>query len=359
MLLAALFAVAQQPADAADLEPRACEPERIAAAFPAVWKLPREDRRGAELPSRRFERETIRLAREPFARAADGTSALTLGDLLLQVDEAGRGADLKTSRRQVESVLGAARARVPASLWPQVEALLDVRDFISPKWDPDDDERDGFLMGERWVLPADCWPSHDGGRTVAQCAVLVAADLACIKLAEHDFPNYLRYPGGRYERVAGVPDTFLFVPLADRQPVAGLPCVAAMTFSMDMESDLPFPFGGYAMRLRVLTELDDEGRAVTWVWSDSTDFHWMAGYDRYEPVFAADGSLAGTLILRQTGLDLDGVPDSVGQREGGMRSGLGGVRRRAEEIRRQRLAAESFPASGAIPLAPLAPVAER
>lgn len=360
MLAALLLAAFQQPALAgagvpSGYEPQPCDAARLREAFPDSWKLPRADRRGVALPSARFEEAAIRLAAEPLAPGADGGAPLMLGDLLARIAEIAREPDLKQARRRVEALLADARARVPAALWPRVEQLLDVRDFLSPKWDPDDgDEHDGFLMGEHWDLPEDCWPRHEGDRTVVQCAVLVAADLACIKLAEHDFPNYLRYPESNYERVAGVAHSYFYEPIPDREPAAGLACARRMALSMDMESDLPFPFSGYALRLRVLTDLDEEGRPITWVYSDSDDFHWMAGYDRYVPVRGASGALVGTLILRQTGLDLDGVPDRASQREGGMRSVLGGVRRRAEALWRERAAGGPFPGTGAVPVAPMA-----
>lgn len=362
MFAVALLTVSQQPAlvqgaDAASgFDPLPCSTEDLCAAFPETWKLPRIDRAGNALPSLRFEQQLLRLAREPLGAAASGASAtpLMLGDLLARATLATRRPDLGAARTELKAIVADARARVPASAWPQVEALLDVHAFLSPKWDADADvSRSGFLLGESWELPADCWPSHEGNRGVEQCAVFIAADLACIKRVETDFAGYFRYPQSNYLQVDAVPGSYRVELLPDREPAAGLACAARTAICVDMKSDLPFPFGSYSLRLRMLTELTPERRALTWVYSDSADFHWMAGYDLYEPVLDGAGRFVGTLVMRQTGLDLDGVPDRASHHRSGMRSILGGVKRQAEALWRECEAAGAFLPIGAVPVSPV------
>lgn len=360
MLAVALLAVTQQPALAgagapSGFAPQPATAEEMRALFPDAWKLPRVDRKRAILPCRRFEQQLVRLAREPLAAGAHGTP-LVLGDLLARATAAARNPNLDAARKEVAALLADARARVPASLWPQVEPLLDVREFLSPKWDPDDDEdSSGFLTGASWELPADCWPAGDGKRNVEQCAVFMAADLASIKLCEADFPSYFEYPDNNYLHVAAVPHSYHVELLPEREPVAGLACAVRTTLTMDFESDLPFPFGTYACRLRMLTELDEEGRTITWVYSDSPDFNWLAGYDVYEPVHDSTGAFVGMLVIRQFGCDLDGVPDGGGDHRGGMRTVLGGVKRQAEALWRERSASGPFPLTGAVPVFAVVP----
>ncbi len=357
----ALLLVAQQsalvPASAGlpGFEPLASSAEEIRAAFPDAWRLPRMDRAGRELPSQLFEQRVIGLVREPLAAADTGRPALMLGDLLARVAAAERLPTLDEARKELKAILADARARVPAALLPQVEALLDLHEFLSPKWDPDDDdERCGFLLGESWELPVDCWPRHGGKRIVDQCAVFIAADLACIKLAETDFTKYFLYPNNNYLAVLAVPNSYRVEPM-DCEPVAGLPCAARATMSADLQSDLPFPFSSYVLRLRMMSEIGADERVTTWIYSDSPDFYWMAGYDRYEPVHDATGAFVGTLVIRQFGCDIDGVPDGSSHHHGGMRSMLGGVRRQAEALARERAALGFFPATGAVPVTPVVP----
>ncbi len=351
MLLSLLLAQNAAPA-ASGCEPQNVSAERVRAAFPDAWRLPRKDRAGNPLSGARFEDLLLRLANEPLAPAdaASGNPALMLGDLLARAAVAARAGSVEMARAQIESLLKESRAQVAPAHWPQVAELLDIRDFVSPKWDPDDDdERDGFLIGDPWTLPEDCWPAHDGERDVVMGALFMAADLAAIKHCESDFPRYLDYPANRYERVAPVSGTYL-AHCADENSVAsGLPCALMTSISVDFESDLPFPFSTYALRLRMLTDLDEVGRPVTWIYSDSADFHWLAGYDLFEPVHDSHGTFVGTLVIRQFGADLDGIPDRCSHREAGFRTVLGGLRRNSEAQYASCAARAPFPGRGAVP----------
>ncbi|MDA1259032.1 MAG: hypothetical protein O3A20_00255 [Planctomycetota bacterium] len=360
MLAVALLLAIQQPALSEAGTPSGFDPlpstaEEVEAAFPMAWKLPRLDLKSVALPCQRFEAQLLGLVREPLAAIDAQGSALMLGDLLARATAAARLPSVDAARKEVVALLADARARVPASLWPQVEPLLDLREFLSPKWDPDADKRSGFLMGESWELPEDCWPAKGGKRNVEQCAVFMAADLASIKIAEANFPSYFNYSRNNYLHVAAVPNSYRVELAPDRALAAGLACATRTAIAMDFESDLPFPFSTYACRLRLLTETNADGRAITWIHSDSPDFYWLAGYDLYEPVHDAAGAFVGLLVIRQFGCDLDGVPDGRSDHRGGMRMVLGGVKRLAESLWRERAADGPFPLTGAVPVPPVVP----
>lgn len=368
-MLAAFLFLAQSAAPetaATAAKPAPFAPQRatsadMQAAFPDAWRLPRVDRAGQPLPSAGFEARLLRLAAEPLAAgdAASGRPSLMLGDLLRRARAAARAGTVQEARAQLDALLSEAKSAVPPDKWPDVRELLDLRDFVSPTWDPDDaDERDGFLAGPVWQLPVDCWPSHKGDRDVVQLATFMAADLAAIKTCEADFPRYFEYPGHNYEKVAPLPGSYLALYPAQEQEAAGLPCGCATRLITDFAVDLPFPFGGYAMRLHMLNGLDEAGRLMTWVYSASPSFHWMAGYDLYEPVQDGSGAFVGMLIVRQLGLDIDDVPDQPKHRAGGARSVLGGLRRQAEARFDARGASQPFPGRGAVPVAPVRAVAD-
>lgn len=317
LLIALQVAAVAEPAD------------RLAARFPPAWRLPLQDQGGKDLPNARFEAELIKLVETPLAAADPATKrpALMFGDLLA---------------RSLEE----AEALVPAASWPRVRALLDRRDA-----------RAGFLMGETWELPAGSWPSHDGGRDVEQCAVFIAADLASIKICECDYARWLQYRGNSYESVTPVAGSHFFAqPSKGPRQSCGLAVAAAVTFSLDLMADLPFPFGGYEFRLHSLTGLDGKERPRTWVYSDSPSFHWLAGSDLFVPVLDGAGKFTGTLVIREAGADLDGVPDKSSHRQDGMRVALGGLRRDAEAHFKERKGSDRFPPSGAVPVcSPLVP----
>jgi hypothetical protein len=331
--------------------------EELAACFPVAWRLPRVDRAGRDLPNTRFEKGLSQWLRQPLREAdvATGASRLTLGDLLARAARTSQASTPAVGRQELERLLAEAEMLVAPDIWPQVRALLDRSDALLPKWDPEDgDARDGFLMGPSWELPADCWPEHDGGRTVEQGAVFVAADLASIKRCESDFSLYLFYPGNSYLSVAPVAGSYLYcAPAEGLSSSSGMLCAAATALTVDFKGDLPFPFSTYQLRLHYYSDLDEEQRPRTWVYSSSEAFHWLAGCDLFEPVYDGGGAFVGTLIVRQCGADLDGVPDKSSHRQGGMRVALGGLRRDAERLYRFRTDALIFPPRGALPVCPV------
>lgn len=357
ILLLLPAAAVQTPPGTPGPEPAACTAEELNARFPPAWRLPRADRAGKALPNTLFEESMIRLSTEVLAAAdpATGRPPLLLGDLLARSAAAARAGSKEAARKELVLILEEAEARVPAARWPEVRALVDLRDFVSPKWDPDDSgERAGFLLGPTWEMPDELWPSHEGSREVEQCAVFMAADLASIKACESDFSRYFQYVGNDYLRVAPVASSYYFV-APEGEPISarGLLCTSALSFSVDFRNDLPFPFGSFELRLHYLSGLDETGRPRTWVYSDSEAFHWLAGCDLYEPVLDGAGNFVGTLVIRQAGLDLDGVPDRSANRQAGMRMALGGLRRDAEAHYRARSGAAFFPPRGALPVCPV------
>lgn len=361
MLLESLLVLQSAAPSAAPGEPGfmpvACSSAEMKARFPAEWRLPIADKVGRELPNARFAARLIRLTSQPLADAdaAFGRPALMLGDLLARANSAAQSGTVAEARLQLDALLTESQELVPASLWHEVAALLDLRDFVSPKWDPDDeDERSGFLMGETWELPTDCWPIHEGSRQVEQCAVFMAADLAAIKVCESDFSRYLQYAGNSYLSVDPVAGSCFFtIPETGPSQASGWNCAASISLSVEFRSDLPFPFGSYEMLLHYFSDLDPTGRPRTWVYSDSPAFHWLAGCDLYEPVVDGAGNFVGTLVIRQCGADLDGVPDRSSHRQSGMRVSLGGLRRDAEARFRAQAGAAIFPARGFLPVCPI------
>jgi hypothetical protein len=107
-------------------------------------------------------------------------------------------------------------------------------------------------------------------------------------------------------------------------------------------SDLPFPFSSYDCRLHVQNRLDSAGRLSCDTYSTSGDFHFLAGLDLFLPVRASDGTPVGLLLLRDFGLDLDGVPDDGGHVRAALRRAVGNIKLEAE--RRAAL----LPALGAL-----------
>ncbi len=205
-----------------------------------------------------------------------------------------------------------------------------------PKWDPDDDrDDDGIWFGpllERRTLADAPWNAHKGATTLHQAATLVHADLDSWLAALHDYAATLRDKGTSYERLEPRAETLLAGEDEEHGPFAAL--------RLTIRSGLPFPFSHYDCDLGVLHRLDREKHLVTYVYSPSRDFYWLAGEDVQLPVRTAAGEWVGTLIVRLSGFDLRGVPDGDDDRKAGTRAALGNLRRRAEA---------DFARSGSVP----------
>jgi hypothetical protein len=98
----------------------------------------------------------------------------------------------------------------------------------------------------------------------------------------------------------------------------------------------------------MLDHLDGRGRLVSDVQSTSRDFLWCAGRDRFLPVRDGAGEWVAMLVVRVSGADLRGVPDSVSHHEAGAREGLGNLKREAEDRFRRAGGVEPL-LEGAVP----------
>lgn len=269
-------------------------------------------------------RTMLRLAAGRHAARGAAKEALNcLGDVVRAV-RATAG-----DRRSCERVLARLAADQP-SLWKDLEPfaaelLCDAR-FRSPDWDPDrDDPCDGFVFARPLSLEGrgePIWKKRDRADRLQQAATLIFADLDAIKAVENDYRDYPSRPGASYERIGPIADSFVQGRDAKGDPFSALRIL--------FETDLPFPFSTFTCDLHVLNRVDERSRLVCDVYSNSRDFHWLAGRDHFYPVRASDGAWVATLVVRWYGFDLRGVPDDDEARRASLRSSLGGLRRVAE-----------------------------
>lgn len=96
--------------------------------------------------------------------------------------------------------------------------------------------------------------------------------------------------------------------------------------------DLPFPFSHYDCELAILNRVGRDGLVRCDIVSKSRDFLWLAGRDTFVPVHTSDGAWVATLVVREFGFDLRGVPDGDDARRAGLRASLGSLKREAEAL---------------------------
>jgi len=258
---------------------------------------------------------------EPAKR--DASAPRCLGDIVLAVRRAGGG-----SRAVADEIaqLAVAQAQLLQMLQPCLSELLCDEKLRGRKWDPDDDDPcDGIFFArplsmKKWNLAP--WSKLDGSRLVQQGCTLIHADFEAIKAAENDYTTYSKRVGSAYEEIYPVADGFVRG-VDDRQN----PFSALKVF---FRCDLPFPFTGYDCDLRILNRTDSQGFFASDIYSTSRDFLWMAGRDVFIPVRTSDGTWVGTLLVRLFGFDLRAVPDGDGDRQAGLRSSLGSLKRDSE-----------------------------
>jgi hypothetical protein len=286
-----------------------------------------------------------RLLERRWPVAADETACATFGDLL------GAAVALRGRPRALELLLQRIEERRPEISAEVGDLLADLgRDsrFRSQAWRTGQEVwDDGFHFGPPLTLgeaPMPAFGEVSGSRVVQQAATLILADLCAIEEAENDYRGYRDHVDAAYEQIFPVPGSHLRGS-RDGRPFAGL--------RLFFESDLPFPFTGYACDLRVFKQLDAAGHLVTDTWSDSPDFHWIAGSSVYLPVRRSDGSLVGMIAVRIFGFDLRGVPDGDADRRAGLRAVLGNLKRGAEERFAARDPGRDLVFAGAIPEVPV------
>jgi hypothetical protein len=309
------------------------------AGFDPAWRL------STALPAAGADGGRARVdlgeAVERLARLETGSGAgrVTFGDVLAEL------ASVRHDERASAAWLEGARRR---HAWFFERAGLDLDQLLrtwrayGADWDPGWDAPDDGLLHVPALRLADGgsapWCDVDDAPRVQQAATLAFAAPDDLLAVAHDFPGYLRHVANDYRSIQPRPGSH-WRGLDD----AGLPFAAVL---LDVACDLPFPFGGYDMRLWVLDQLQPDGDIVTSIYSRSPDFHWMAGRDLLVPVLDGRGRVAATLVVRQQGFDLAGVPEDDDDRRAAIRAGLGNLKRRAEA----RAAAGGSPAAPGLPL---------
>lgn len=289
-------------------------------AFPASWEFPEVNARGELLPSATFEGQLQRLSEKPLFGSEENHDAFYLGDLVTVCRSFSWRGDY------VESVLESIRTQISFDDFRLLQELFLCEGLAAKNWGPSKENRDGMAFGPTWDLQESFWMQHSGSRSVEQAATLIMADLPAIKKAEHAFSNYLSYAENTYLKVAPTLGSYLRV--ANEKANT---CVAAC-LNVNFKADLPFPFTTYKMDLSILHRTRATEDLITYVYGRGKDIHWMAGYDRYWTIRNREGEPVATMLVRQLAFDLSGVPERSADRQEGLRSGIGNLRRSAENL---------------------------
>lgn len=319
----AAIALAWTALVAADIEARRVEWAELAPGiFPETWILPPElwqpAERAADLPARWKE-----LVGERFDVPENAGWMAGVGDIIAEHRRRGG------TRAALDALLGelkSARPKTHALLAGVLGEVLVADAIRGKKWDPEDDRRDdGVYFGpflERNSTRTSPWNDQEGTLHFHQAITFVNADLDAIVDALHDYAATIRDPGTDYEKLSPRKNSVVFGDDEKHGPFAAL--------RLAIRSDLPFPFSHYDLDLGILHRLDADKHLVTYVFSPSKDFYWLAGQDFHYPVKTSSGEWVGTLIVRVSGFDLRGVPDDDDARKSGTRGALGNLRRKAE-----------------------------
>lgn len=194
-------------------------------------------------------------------------------------------------------------------------------------WDPDESMgRDGILEAEAWDLGDEglaSWSDTPNRALAEQCATLIYAGLPAIKSIENNFRLYPEFQGADYESIYPKKGQYF----RGTDPEGG----AFAAVGLHFRCDLPFPYSDYTCHLRILNRVVED-RVYTDIFSDSEDFHWLAGRDTYLPVETTEGEFVGMLLVRQYGFDLDGVPDKPKHRRAALRGSVGNLKLGAETV---------------------------
>jgi len=243
-----------------------------------------------------------------------------LGDLAV----AAREVDSKRRGAWVESTVAADR-KLSKQWGSPMRQLLDEHLLFSKDWDPEEnDKADGLYIATGWPLPKSAapWKRVSPDLDAEQGATFVMSDVTTFKEVENDYAAYPDDVAANYEEINPVPGTYVQGVDDQGQPFSSL----RVTF----RSDLPFPFGGYSCDLRILNRVREDGEFEAHIYSPSDDFHWMAGRDTFLQVRTSEGAPVGYVVTRVYGFDLDGVPDTRGNRRGALRASLGNLKRKAD-----------------------------
>jgi hypothetical protein len=309
--------------------------------FQANWEFPRYRANGTAYPGVDFEQTMFGLARKPLVPAQNGRPAIWLGDLLKEV------ARLGWSRKSTDQVLKQVKGKLGSKDYDRVRHLLHCSDLYGQDWNPrKSNQRHGMHFGDTWEFEKKEWSMARADREVEQIAQLVMADIAAIKEAEANYANYWNHTKHDWERIEVVPDTHMVLrDTADKRLMS--------TCQIDFKFDLPWPFSTAEFRMYTLNKMLDDGRPVLYLLALSEDLHWLAGYDLYEPVRDRDGNWVATMMVREFGLDIDGVPDGRGDRHDNLRGQFGNLRRDSERLfkskNRSKAEPEIYPYKGLLP----------
>lgn len=272
---------------------------------------------------------------------------VALGDIILAVRGSDRRATFDSQLRRLRTGFSEVFEEVDSRL-PGFDRILGewICDgaWQSQSWDPDTDSgEDGILLWDSVALSsigAAPWNGVVGSNTLQQAAILIFADLATIKEAEANYEAYPSRTGATYEAIYPRRGSYVVGVRPDETPFAGL--------NIYFRAKLPIPLMTYSCDLRIYDHLDREGNLVTNIHSSSPDFHWMAGRDVFLPVTKGTGEWVATLVVRQFGFDMAGLPDGDEDRQAAVRSTLGNLRREAEALFRDTPRSQ-VPSAGQIP----------
>lgn len=276
-------------------------------------------------------------------KAPEGHQPFLLGDLIAEM------APFREDCDRLRKTLRARAAELPGLNVQErrnLEELLCDAGLFRKNWTPEDNRKDdGILHLPTWEFKEDKtrsepWKSRRGDDTVQRGAVLLFADLETWFRNENDVEGYFDHAANRFEQVEIPPRTR--VRAIDPNGVEH----RAQTFRVN--SDLPFPFGKYGGDNRVRLTVRPDGLVVNEVYlASNDDFYWLAGRDVFLPLKTADGRFICHLIIQEFGFDLDGVPESDGNRKEAVRSALGNKKRMTELLFRPR--AKLAPQTGQLP----------
>ena len=311
---------------------------RVDEVFPAVRRFPLQAADGSELPSADFERNLRRLVEQPLGKLHE--VPVRLGDVV----RACAAADW--DRAAIRALLLPWQERMSTPDFERVRDLLDCWQLYLEDWNPDSDShRAGFYFGPTWELSDAEYETHSGDHEVLQSACLLVADMQAYAEAARQWEAYFDFVGGSYESLRPLPQGHCIERDGDQR-------IVAETLRAAIDCDLPFPFGGYRIDLRMLHQVEADGAIRGWFVGDSEDLHWYAGYDLFVPVYASDGVQVALLQLRQTGVDVDGVPERARDRRNGMRTVVRNLRLRSEARFSRRREQSFFDSAGGLPHVP-------
>lgn len=262
----------------------------------------------------------------PGAQPKPGHQAVTLGELAFRL--APLREDSQALLQELERLSETLPGMTNAERRNLGELLCDAS-LHRKQWTPEDNLKDdGILHLPSWELSDNAtrsplWRNRSGDDTVLRSATLVFADLEAWFKAENDVEAYYSHAASRFEQVE--------IPEQSRVRTETPQGQEARAQVFRVRSDLPFPFGDSGGDNRVRLSLRPDGLVMNEVYmAKCNDFHWLAGRDVFLPLHSRAGDYVGLIVIQEFGFDLDGVPESDGNRKEAVRATLGNKKRQAE-----------------------------